>query len=142
MTREWFEDNINDFDDLIGFCDENGCDVLEGLHPEDDFDQYVCDDIRNATGHDYWTEIRSELNRIYDEHGGDYFFYNGEFDYVWISSDYDFEEYKGRVIDWAEYEDFFEPEFEEDDDEEEPEEELTHEDDSFETPDLTSLFGL
>ena len=142
MTREWFEYNINDFDDLIDFCDENGCDVLEGLHPGDDFDQYVCDDIRNAIGHEYWTEIRSELNRIYDEHGGDYFFYNGEFDYIWVSSDYDFEEYKSRVIDWAEYEDFFEPEYEDDDDEEGYDEEPAREDDSFETPDLTSLFGL
>ena len=142
MTRKWFEDNINNLEDLIDFCANNGCDVMDDCHHEDAFDSFVCDDIRSATRNEYWTGIRSELNRIYDEQCGDYFFYNGQFDYTWISSDYDLEEYKSRVIEWAEYEDFFELEFEEDDDEEEHEEESTCEDDGFETPDLGSLFGL
>lgn len=144
MTREWFEDNIDDFESLIEFCEYHGCDVLDGIHPEDDFDQYVCDDIRNATRSDYWTEIRDELNRIYDEQCGDYFLYNARFDYVWISSDYDFAGYKDKVIDWAEYGDFFEPEYEDDefeDDNERLEDEPTREDNNFDTPDLMLLFG-
>lgn len=141
MTREWFEDNITDFDELIEFCDNNGCDVLEGLHHEDDFDSFVCDDIRDATRNEYWNEIRSELNRIYDERGGDYFFYNGRFDYVWVSSDYNFEEYKTRVIEWAEYEAFFDAVPDDDVDDEKPEEESASEDDGFETPDFATLFG-
>ena len=141
MTRGWFEDNITDFDELIEFCYTHNCDVLDGIHPEDEFDQYVCDAIRDDPRSSYWTDIRAELNRLYDECGGDYFFYNGRFDYVWVSSDYDFEEYKARVIEWAEHEDFFDAVPDDDVDDEEPEEEPASEDDGFETPDFATLFG-
>ena len=142
MTREWFEDNINNLEDLIDFCASNGCDVMNDCHHEEAFDSFVCDDIRSATRTDYWTDIRSELNRVYDEHCGEYFFYSGRFEYVWLTNDWDFEEYKNRVIDWAEDSCFFEEIPDEDIDDEDPEEEPIPEDDSFETPDLTSLFGL
>ncbi len=141
MTREWFEDNITCFDDLIEFCHENECDILDGLYPEHDFDSYVCEDIRNATRTCYWNEIRNSLNHVYDEHGGDYFFYNGEFDYVWVSEDYDFEEYKTRVIEWAEYEDFFEPDVEDDEFEDEPEEDSASADDGFDAVDINQLLS-
>ena len=142
MTREWFEDNINNFDELIQFCYDNECDILDGLHPESDIDEYICDDIRGESRRSYWTDIRDELNRIYEEQYGDYFFYRGTFDYVWISSDYDFEDYKARVIEWAEDVDFFEYDSEDEESEDgEFEEDSAPADDGFEAVDINQLLG-
>ena len=100
MTAEYFDDNINDFLELITFCCEEECEIGMDIRSQDDLDSVIFEDISESSSHLYWFDVRSRLNNIYDEQYGEWFIYNGEFDYTFIGDD-QFEDYKHRVFQWA-----------------------------------------
>lgn len=108
MTRDEFIDNIEDFGDLKDFCYENDCDYLDDIYHSDDLDQMVCEDIRSAIGGLYWYQIRDELSVIPELDDDQYFRADGSFDYVALDNEYDFDDYKRRVLDWADNNDVWE----------------------------------
>lgn len=119
MTRQEFIDRVTDFYELVEFCNENGCDICEDLYDDDGLDECVEDDLRNAAGEDSWRNIRDWLGDI--PTGYDWYCREGYFDYRGV--DYDFDEYKENVLNWADDEDIW------DDEDEEDEEDLDEEDD-------------
>ena len=94
-----------------------------------DLSDMIDDDIRDALAYDMWYEIRDALAGIYTD-GFDYFRRgDGVFDYTGLD-DYDFEEYKTSVAEWAERNDIFdEGDEDERDDEEQPVESVDEQDD-------------
>ena len=111
MTRDYFDEYVNDYGDLLDFCDEVGCEYLSDVIREEDLDSHVCDDIRNAMRFDTWDTIRDELCNI--QEGYDYYRRNGSFNYDSLS-EYDFEDDKNAVLEWAEENGVFDDEDEED----------------------------
>lgn len=112
MTRKEFLEDVNDMDDLICFCNDNDLSTLEYVYDSDSFDSYIndClyDKVRNNG--DSWVDVKDWLNDIPD--GYDY--YDTEYDFEGIG-DYEFDDYKTRVLDDADYYDVWE---DEEDDEE------------------------
>lgn len=128
MTREQFYDQIEDFEDLIEFCDDYDCHECEDVVRDRDLSDMIDDDIRDALTYDMWYEIRDALAGICAD-GFDYFRKGGVFDYTGLD-DYDFEEYKAEVAEWAERNDIFdEGDEDERDDEEQPVESVDEQDD-------------
>lgn len=105
MTREQFYDQIEDFEDLIEFCDDYDCHECEDVVRDRDLSDMIDDDIRDALAYNMWYEIRDALAGICTD-GFDYFRRGGSLDYTGLD-DYDFEEYKTSVAEWAERNDIF-----------------------------------
>lgn len=145
MTRAEFEYNVDNMEALIEFCRDNDCPVLCDIRDECDLDAVVCEDIRDATRWDRWTDIKAYLEEVYEKWHGYWFLYEGRFDYTFISED-DFDYYYEQVLDWAIDDDFFD--FDPEDYEEEGEDSEDEESDSEPTEfsedepiDICNLFG-
>lgn len=114
MTRNEFIENITEWWELKEFCSDNDCSVCEDIISEDEYDEYVSDDISNEVGNYGWTEIRDSL---YDLPSGyDYYRVNGTFNYDGLDQD-DFEDYKESVLEWGDDWGTWDEEEEEDGDE-------------------------
>jgi hypothetical protein len=124
MTRSEFMDNINDFDDLISFCDEMGCYACEDVIDHHDLDSVVCEDIKEATEHVEWTDIRDALDDI-DAHC-DWYERTGDLEFRGLEDEEDFITYKNDVADWMDDNDLWDSESnEEDEDADEEDDDLT-----------------
>lgn len=130
MTRREFIDTVNDFYDLVSFCNENGCDMCEDIYDDDERDGMIDEDIRDAVGYDSWRDIRDWLSSI--PTGYDLYIRHSSFDYDGV--DNDFEDYKNDVLDWADSEGVWD-----DDEEDEDIEEDYEDDDDFEIEDDVSM---
>lgn len=116
MTREEFDNDITYLSELIGFCYEVDCDVLEGIRT--DLSDAVEEDLAEAVQRLDWRTIRDRLNDI-----------DGYLDYFTCGDDWltyynaedEFEYYKGEVRDWCLDNDAFDAEEEEEEEPEEPE---------------------
>ena len=98
MTRSYYIENVNDWDELLSFCVLYDFDDYDDIHGGNDLDEYVYDDIENALNNGWsWEDIRDGLRDI-DIGTHDYFRYDGTFDYVYINSDYDFEVAKNDIL--------------------------------------------
>lgn len=128
MTRRDFIDCVNDFYDLIEFCNDNGCEICEDLYDDDSYDDAIEEDIRDSIGDYSWRDFRDYLQSL--PTGYDWYRRDGSFDYVGV--DHDFEEYKADVLRWADEEEVW------DEDEEDEEEEEDDDDDlDFEESDIS-----
>lgn len=131
MTRREFLESVNDFYDLITFCNDNGCDICEDLYDDDEYDEAIENDIRDTVGDYSWRDFRDYLSDL--PTGYDWYRRDGEFDYVGV--DHDFDEYKADVLRWADDEgDIWD---EDDEEEEEDDEEYDDEDLVFEESDIS-----
>lgn len=122
MTRQDFIDNVNDFDELIDFCNDYECDLCEDVYSETARDEYIDDNLRdmayNAEG---WQDLLDTLNAIVT--GYDWYRRDDYDDWEGLG-DYEFEQYKQDVLEWADDNDIWEEDEEEalpedDDDDEE-----------------------
>ena len=116
MTRSEFLDNITEWYELKDFCNDFDCDVCEDIYDDDDYDDYVEEDIRDAIADYGWRDIRDFLGNL--PSGYDYYRRNSTLDYDGLGDD-DFEDYKEDVLEWGDdygvWEDEEEEEYAEDD---------------------------
>lgn len=112
MTRQQFIDEVNDWWELIDFCNDEGCSYCEDVYSEESRDDYINEELvdmaRNA---DSWASLRDNLNDIDTDY--DYYRCTDYGDWEGLG-DYEFRDYKEDVLEWADEQDIWE------DDEEEP----------------------
>lgn len=122
MTRSEFIDDITSWSELLEFCSEESCDLLDDIFDEESMDSEI-NEFLGDYARDYdWYNLRDYLKEI--PTGYDYYQQNGAFDWVGLTDD-DLDNYKNDVLRWAEDYDVFEDEDDEGDDgidNEEPEE--------------------
>lgn len=112
MTRQQFIDEVNDFGELIDFCYNEGCSYCNDVYSEESRDNCINEELvdmaRNA---DNWSSLLDTLSDIATEYD-----YYRRTDYGrWEGlGDYEFDDYKDDVLEWADDRDIWE------DDEEEP----------------------
>lgn len=143
MTRLEFIDDITSWSELLEFCSEESCDLLEDIFDEESMD-FEINEFLGDYARDYdWYNIRDYLKEI--PTGYDYYKQNGAFDWVGLTDD-DLDDYKNDVLRWAEDYDVFENEDEEGDDDIDNEESVLEEpeDPPVEDEDFSfdELFGL
>lgn len=112
MTRQDFIDNINDFDELIDFCNDYECSYCDDVYSEESRDDYINEDLVDMARYtDSWYSL---LNTLYNiTTGYDYYRHTDYGDWEGLG-DYEFNAYKNDVLEWADDQDIWE------DDEEEP----------------------
>lgn len=98
MTRSEFLDNITEWYELKDFCNDFDCDVCEDIYDDDDYDDCVEEDIRDAIANYGWRDIRDFLGNL--PGGYDYYRRNSTLDYDGLGDD-DFEDYKEDVLEWG-----------------------------------------
>ena len=98
MTRSEFLDNITEWYELKDFCNDFDCDVCEDIYDDDDYDDCVEEDIRDAIADYGWRDIRDFLGNL--PGGYDYYRRNSTLDYDGLGDD-DFEDYKEDVLEWG-----------------------------------------
>ena len=114
MTREYFINEINYWSDLIDFCNERyWFDFIDGLIESCDLDSAVCEDIKEACDHWTWDIIYQKLGDI--SGGYEYYIRNDLLEFSGLD-DYDFDEYKDRVLEYADEQGEWDPEEEEEED--------------------------
>lgn len=115
MTRQEFLDNINDWDDLLGFCRDEECSICDDIYDEDDMDNYINEHLVDmASDARNWYSFRDDLSSI--PTGYDYYLYNSWFDWDGLTDD-DFEDYKSEVCDWMDDGGYWDEEDDEEEDE-------------------------
>ena len=148
MTRNEFIDNITEWYELKDFCNDFDCDVCEDIYDDDDYDDSVEEDIRDAIADYGWRDIRDFLGNL----PSGYYYYrrNSAFDYDGLDND-DFEDYKEDVLEWGDDYGAWDDEEEEDEEyadtdddfldslEEEPDEDETIEEEDFSIDDLIGM---
>lgn len=114
MTKDEFYEDITDFDELIEFCHSNGCShIVEDLRHRDDFDEWVWDCLDELRSRWFWHDLRNALEDL-EAPGTDYFIPGGDLEYREVGTR-DLDLYMDEVIDWGDYNDFWDDEEEEDD---------------------------
>ena len=112
MDRNDFVEQIEDYADLINFCNDNEIyseSITDCTYDYSDFCDAVDDDIRESVRWDRWEDIRDWLNQLPTGSDTGYYRRNGRLDYEELTSD-DFEYEKQCVLEIAEEEGFFEEE--------------------------------
>lgn len=126
MTRTEFSE-IQDWQELMDFSDEIGCDAFVDAFWGYDADSFVSDDIDDYMRFNGdWEGLRNELDDL-DFSGGIYI-KDGRFDYREISGD--FGEYKDYVFEFCEDHGCFDDEDEDEEEDETEEEDEECEDDT------------
>lgn len=115
MTRQQFIDEVYTYGELLDFCYDEGCEICDDIWTADsrdeEIDEYYLEDwARNNN----WQDVLDILDGI--PTGYDYYRKDDYNDWVGLG-DYEFEEYKDAVLEWADDHESWEPE--EDDEEEE-----------------------
>lgn len=106
MTKDEFYSSIYDFDDLINFCEQNGCvHIVENVMHEADFDTWVWDEVESLRSHWFWNELRDVISNL-EAPTSRYFEPTGSLTYRILTND-DLEEYMDDVIVWGEEYDFW-----------------------------------
>ena len=128
MTRHEFIENINDWENLISFCNDYECDVCNDVYDPEQRDEYIDDNLYELVQEECWGEVRDLLNEIPTEN--DYYKNNGSYlDWTGLDNEDDFEEYKQDALNWGDNNDIWNEEEADDIDEEEldpvPEEDIS-----------------
>ena len=126
MTRREFEEEINNWYDLLNFCSDNGLYTCEDVVTWDVRDEYVNEWLRDLPRGMDWEEVLSVLDEI--PRGDGYFRCDSSTDFTELDDYDDFEAYKSDVLNEAEEDGIFDEE-EEDEEEEEEEPEPEEEED-------------
>lgn len=108
MTRAEFIDTVNRWSELIEFCSDEECDICDDIYSDDERDDYINQRLCDiASDSDDWRSLRDELYDIIT--GYDYYLYES-----WTSwyglTDNDFADYKQRVLEWMDDEDWWDDE--------------------------------
>lgn len=97
MTRNEFLDTVNDWYELIEFCNDVGCSYCDDVYSEesmnDDINERLTDWAQECT----WQELYSRLDDI--PSGYDYYRCNDYGDWESLD-DSDFDDYKDDVLEW------------------------------------------
>lgn len=139
MTRGEFLEDITCWDDLLAFCNENGCNVCEDIYSRSNMNDYINDVLvdmaRNA---DDWQDLWNELDII--PIGYDFYIKNeyGEFTGADVV---DFDDYKNDVLEWADDEEVFDEDEEYEDSEEAYDEDTEDDEQCEEDPDDDYVVG-
>lgn len=96
MTRSYFLECVNSWDELVEMCRDYECNVCEDIIDSETMDDYVEEDVRESDCS--WRELRDNLDDITT--GYDYYRCDGTFDYVPMNDGSDFDEYKEEVLYW------------------------------------------
>ena len=100
MTREYFQENINDWWDLYNFCCDEGCEIVASLYDWEGICDYINENLVEWARYDSWQDLRDRLNAYDDMYGYDWYVYSeADCDYVGVD-DNDFVRYKSEVYDW------------------------------------------
>lgn len=112
MTRQEFIDEINNWWELIDFCNDEGCDYLDNVYTAEARGDCINDyQLEGWARDNLWRNLLDILNDLYD--GYEYYKLDGYGDWVYLN-DEDFESYKSDVLDWAEQNYVFDEDEEED----------------------------
>lgn len=104
MTRQQFLDDIVDIFQLMDFCYEYGFDdEVADVYSRDSYKEWVWSSIQDWYGD--WESLASWLYNLPETFDYDYFDLSDEPCGV---GDYEFNYYKGKVLEAADYEDFWE----------------------------------
>lgn len=122
MTKEYFIEYVDNWDDLIEFDRDYETESLLDVYDRDALDDYVNNLLNYLARNNYWEEIRDMLLEIPDTR---YYRYEGYMEFSDIDNEYDFQVYKQMVLEKAEDVEVF------DCDEEENEEENEEEDEEY-----------
>lgn len=118
MTREEFAERYGDsISELKSFCDQAGCDIMENILDDDDYDRRMNEMIREMTYRVHWLNVKEWLKNQPDSSDNYFYEYNSyddEFYGYWYD---DTDPWLESVMDWAEECGYIE-EFEEDEDDE------------------------
>ena len=112
MTKDEFYDEIEDFYDLIGFCEDHGCShIVQNIRESDSFNDWVWDVIENNRSRWFWHDVRDMLSRL-DPPSSEYFstpegINDLVFGELWGD---DLNGYKDDVADWGDDEGFWDEE--------------------------------
>jgi len=120
VTRQEFIDDITTMSALLDFCYEEDCSVCEDVYSEEAMDDYINENcLVDWARSNSWYGLRDMLNDL--PTGYDWYYVNeyGDFEGV---DDYVLEDFKDRVLEWAEDNDVFDQEEEEDEPEDDGDE--------------------
>ena len=107
MVRDDFLEEIEDYSDLINFCNDNGIyDVLGDVCDDSEFCYLVDEDIRDSTRYDHWTDVRDWLNQLPTDSESGYYRRNGRLEYEELTAR-DFENDKRYILALAEEQGLF-----------------------------------
>lgn len=114
MTLNEFDYRVETLHDFVEFCDDYGFSDCDGWIPEDEYDSYVCDDIRDVIERRCWSDVRDLLDELPD--GYNYYIHNGMLDFTAVYED-DAGEYIANLRDRLLDDGWFDEEDDEDEDE-------------------------
>lgn len=137
MTRAEFVDSVTTWWELRDFCDDIQCDIMDGFMDSDSRDEYIDESLVDMARTNTWREMLDALRDYDNESGYEYYVYDEYYGSYRGVSDDEFEDFKQRVLEYADQNDEWEPEEEE----EEPEEETVFtEDNSVPVPEEDCTF--
>lgn len=111
MTRTEFIENVQNWWELLDFCNDEGCDICDDVYDDDSKDQYINETlVDTARNVDDWRDLLQTLSDI--PYGYDCYRLDGYCDFVGLD-DEDFESYKDDVLEWGDDRDIWEDEEEE-----------------------------
>ena len=109
MTRQEFINDVNDFAELIDFCNDVGCSICEDLVYYETMDDYIWDAIRDWDSG--WEELRDALDSI--DTAPYWYLHEGWMDFHGVDDEFD--DYKREVLEEADEYNYFDDEDEDDD---------------------------
>lgn len=131
MTRAEFVENVCDWSELLNFCYDNDCNECEDIYSSSARDEYINENLINMVDNaSDWRDLLHALDNIDD--GYDYYI-RDEYGEWPVAGDYEFDHYKGYVLEWMDKNEYWDDEEEEEygDCDAEEEEESIEEDVSF-----------
>lgn len=118
MTRDEFINDIQSWEELINFCDNNDCDICDDIYDESGRDDLLNERLQEKAGEvARWQELWEWLDNIPED--SDYYREAGYYDFEPVDND-DFDSYKEEVLEWADDNDIWDEEEEAEEDEEDP----------------------
>lgn len=106
MTRQQFIDEVNDWWELIGFCNDEGCSRCEDVYSEEIRDDCINEELVDMARYAAsWASLLDMLNDIAT--GYDYYRRTDYGDWEGLD-DYEFKDYKNDVLGWADEQDIWE----------------------------------
>lgn len=115
MTRQEFIEEVNDFYDLIEFCDEQDIDLCNRVYAQADYDAMINECLCDWAREGHWWDVLERLRNLptgYD------WYYDG--DYGWEEAY--FPDFKNEVIDIMDRDDAWDEEEVDEEDEDDEEE--------------------
>ena len=108
MTREQFEENVVDFDNLIEFCNSYGyASFVEDIYSEASYDDYIDEELSDMVRTERWWDVRDFLDNV--ESGFEWYFRDEWGDWEGLTDD-DIDSWVEDLTSMLEDDDFFESE--------------------------------